>query len=82
MPTVGLISGFAFRVERRSRMNRSLGWLWGQLEEFLGRQALVQPHTSHRHRLEGAMIAPFVTRGARSEQQLVDRRTLYTVGSC
>ena len=52
-------SGCAFRVERHSRMNRSLGWLWGQLDEFLGRQALVQPRTSHRHRLEGAMIRAF-----------------------
>ena len=76
MPTEGLISGFAFRVERRSRMNRSLGWLWGQLDEFLGRQALVPPRTSHRHRLEGAMIASFVTRGAGSGQQFLDKRTL------
>ena len=45
------------RVERRGRINGRLGWLQGQLEEFLGRQALVQPHTSHRHRLEGEQYA-------------------------
>jgi hypothetical protein len=33
-------------------MNRSLGWFWGQLDEILGRPALVQPRTSHRRRSE------------------------------
>jgi hypothetical protein len=35
-------------------MNESIGWLRGQLDEFLGRQALVPPRKSHRNRLEGA----------------------------
>jgi hypothetical protein len=60
-------------------MNRSLGWLWGQFDEFLGRQALVQPRTSHRHRLEGATIAPFVTISAGSGLHLLDSRTIQTV---
>ena len=70
------------RVEKRSRTNRSLAWLWGQLDEFLGRQASFPPRTTHRHRLEDAMSAPFVTIGAGAVQRLLNRRTLQAAGSC
>jgi hypothetical protein len=62
-------------------MNESIGWLWGQLDEFLGRQAFVPPRKSHRHRPEGATIAPFVTIGAGSGQHFLDRRTPQTIGA-
>jgi hypothetical protein len=70
-----------FRVERRSHMNRRLGGLSGQLGEFPGRQASIQPRTTHRRRLEDAMITPFITIGAGSGQQLLNRRTMQSVGS-
>ena len=75
-------SGLVLRVEKRSRTNRSLAWLWGQLDEFLGRQASFPPRTTHRHRLEDAMSAPFVTIGAGAVQRLLNRRTLQAAGSC
>ena len=74
-------SGLVLRVEKRSRTNRSLAWLWGQLDEFLGRQASFPPRTTHRHRLEDAMSAPFVTIGAGAVQRLLNRRTLQAAGS-
>ena len=49
---------------RRSCSERSLSWLGGQLNEFLGRQASVESRSTHRHRPEGAMIASFMTIGA------------------
>ena len=73
MPTERLISGFAFRVENRSRTERSPVCLGGRLSKFLGRQASVQERSTHRHRLEGAMIAPFVPLGAGIAQQNLDK---------
>ena len=78
----GIALKCVIRIERRSRRNRSLAWLWGQPDEFLGWHASVQQRSTHRHRLEGAIIAPFVTIGAGASQHFLDKRTPQDAGCC
>jgi hypothetical protein len=53
----------------------------GSTRRITGQAALVQSRTTHRQRLEDAVIAPFFTIGAGSGQHYLDMRTLQTVGS-
>jgi hypothetical protein len=71
----------AIRVQRRTRARRELAQFEVELHEFHGGQASVPWRATHQHRLEGARIAPFETKGAGVTQDCLNTRTREAVGS-
>ena len=72
----------AFRVQRRSRSDRSPAWPAGQLNESHGNHATAQQVSTHQHRQEGAILALSEAKGAGGGQPFLDRRPSETVGFC